>query len=216
MTALDPQNLLGRLRWRYATKHFDPHRKISADVWAALEAALVLSPSSYGLQPWKFLVVSDPATRTKLKAASRGQSQITDASHLVVFTIKTNFGEKEVDAFLARVSAVRHIPVESLAAYRGSMVNHVVRGLDEPARREWESWQVYLALGFLLATAALLGIDACPMEGIVPAEYDAILGLEAKNLTTIVTCALGYRSPNDKYASLAKVRFPAEDVIIHV
>jgi nitroreductase len=216
MSAIDQQQLLGQLRWRYATKRFDPARKISAADWATLEAALVLSPSSYGLQPWKFLVVSDPAVRTRLKAASLGQGQITDASHLVVFTIKTNFGEKDVDAFIARVTEVRQNPADALAAYRGMMVGHVVQGMDETTRRGWESLQAYIALGFLLATAAMMEVDACPMEGIMPAEYDKILGLPAKNLTAIVACTLGYRAATDKYAALAKVRYPAEDVIVHV
>src|SRR3954468_6899883 len=104
--AIDREQLLGQLEWRYATKQFDPHRKISSKDWAALEEALVLTPSSYGLQPWKFLVVTDPATRQKLLAASWGQSQITDASHLVVFTIKTNLTEDDVEAYLSRIAAV--------------------------------------------------------------------------------------------------------------
>jgi nitroreductase len=216
MTTLDAQNLLDCLRWRYATKHFDPQRKISAEDFFALEQALVLSPSSCGLQPWKFLIVSDPAIRTRLKAASRGQSQITDASHLVVLAIKTSFGEKEVDDFLTRAAEVRQIPIESLAGYRNMIMNTIIRGLDDSARQTWETCQIYIALGFLLTSAAVLGLDACPMEGIIPAEYDAILGLEAKKLKTIVACALGYRSPHDKYATIPKVRFPAEQVLIHV
>ena len=216
MTEMNCDNILGRLRWRCATKHFEASRKISPQDWTTLETALLLSPSSFGLQPWKFIVVLDPAVRKKLQPASHGQGQIIDASHLVVFTIKTDFGEKEVDAHLKRVSELRHVSVESLALLRERMVGGVVRGMDETTRRAWESRQAYIALGVLLTTAALLGIDACPMEGIVPVEYDAILGLEAQKLTALAFCALGYRSENDKYASVSKVRFPKEDVLTYV
>ena len=153
--------------------------------------------------------------RAKLKGASRGQGQITGASHLVVFTVNTNFGEKEISAFIARMCEVRQVSADSLAGYRGMMTG-LVQSMDEPARLVWERCQVYIALGFLLTAAAVLGIDACPMEGIVPAEYDAILGLEAKNLATTVVCTLGYRAATDQYAALPKVRFPAEDVIVHI
>jgi nitroreductase len=213
---IDSQILLGQLRWRYATKQFDANHKISAQDWAALETALVLSPSSYGLQPWKFVVVSDPATRKKLVSASHGQSKVADASHVVVFTVKTDLGEKDVEAYLRHMSEVRHVSIESLAPLQAKIVGGVVRGMDEPTRRAWESRQVYLALGTLLTAAALLGIDACPMEGIVPAEYDAILGLEAQKLTTVVVCVLGFRSATDTYASLPKVRFGKEDVLLYV
>jgi nitroreductase len=216
MNEMDSEYILGQLRWRYATKQFDANRKISPQDWATLEAALTLSPSSFGLQPWRFIVVTDPAMRKKLQPASHGQSQIVDASHLVVFTIKTDFGEEEVDAHLKCVSEIRHVSVESLAPLRERMVGGIVRGMDENTRRAWESRQAYIALGVLLTTAALLRIDACPMEGIVPAEYDAILGLEAQRLTALAVCTLGYRSENCKYASAPKVRFAMEDVMIYV
>jgi nitroreductase len=216
MQTKNQQYILDQLHWRYATKQFDSARKISPEDWATLETALVLSPSSYGLQPWKFIIVSAPAIRSKLKASSWGQSQITDASHLVVFTVKTNLGDQDVAAFLKRISEVRNVSIESLEQLRAMMVDKVVHGMDETARRSWESRQLYIALGTLLTTAALLGIDACPMEGFAPLEYDAILGLEAKGLTTMAVCALGYRSAADKYALLPKVRFRAEDVLAYV
>jgi nitroreductase len=213
---VDHHHLLGQLCWRYATKQFDPDRKISPEDWATLEMALVLSPSSFGLQPWTFIVVSDAITRAKLMCASNGQRQIVDASHLVVFTVKTDLGEEDIDAYLRRISEVRQVPIGSLALLRAQLVGGVALGMDETSRRAWESRQVYLALGVLLTGAALLGIDACPMEDIAPAEYDATLGLKAKRLATVVVCALGYRSAGDKHASLPKVRFRTEDVLLHV
>src|SRR6266446_3906576 len=108
---INSQQLLDRLNWRYATKQFDPNRKISAQDWTALEDALLLTPSSGGLQPWKFIVVTDPAVRAKLSPASYGQPQITNASHLVVFAAKKNFNEADVDALsLARPLRVALAP----------------------------------------------------------------------------------------------------------
>jgi nitroreductase len=208
MNAIDNKILVNQLQWRYATKKFDAKRKISPQDWATLEAALVLSPSSCGLQPWKFIVVTDPGTRQKLVPVSHEQSKVAEASHLVVFAVKTEFGEKEVDAHVARVAEVRGVSIESLAPMRGMMLG-VVRGMDETKRRDWESRQLYLALGALLTAAVL-------MEGIVPAAYDALLGLAARKLTTVVACALGYRASTDAYAGLPKVRFRKEDVILHV
>src|SRR3954470_20425287 len=147
---VSPETVVGRLTWRYATQKFDPHRIIPAKDWAALEEALVLTPSSYGLQPWKFLVVTDHATRQKLLAASWGQSQITDASHLVVFTIKTNLTEDDVEAYLSRIAEVRGVSMASLHGLRQTLLGSIIRGWDENKRREWSIRQAYIALGNFL------------------------------------------------------------------
>jgi nitroreductase len=215
-TPISPEQLLERLEWRYATKQFDVQRTIDDETWNALEEALHLAPSSGGLQPWTFVVVTDPAVREKLLPASYGQSQIKDASHLVVFTAKKNFAEADVDALIQKTADVRGIPLESLAAFRGMLVGGIVNAMDVAARQAWAARQTYLALGTLLTSAALLGVDACPMEGFAAAQYDSILGLDKKGLTTTVICALGYRSEKDQYAALAKVRFAKEKVFIHV
>lgn len=216
MSTITGNQLLTQLNWRYATKQFDPQRKISAADWTTLEDALVLTASSFGLQPWKFIVVNDPATREKLLPFSWGQRQIVDASHLVVFAVKSDVGEAEIDALLARTVALRGGSVEALAAYRGMMVGSLVQGRDAAARKAWATRQVYIALGNFLASAALLGIDACPMEGIDSAKYDEVLGLPAQGLNAVVVATAGYRAATDKYASLAKVRFPKADVIATV
>lgn len=210
------EQLIDQLNWRYATKQFDAARKIDAADWNTLEEALQLSPSSLGLQPWRFVVVTDPAVREKLRAASYGQSQITDASHLVVFAVKKNIDEADIDALLQRISDVRGVSLEDLAPLRGMAVGSVIQGMDEVARDAWARRQVYIALGTFLTSAALLGIDACPMEGFSPPDYDAILGLEEKGLSAVVVATAGYRSPEDKYAGLAKVRYPREEVLLHV
>jgi nitroreductase len=216
MSAINSKQLLEQLNWRYATKEFDPKRKISAEDWATLEQALLLTPSSGGLQPWKFIIVTDPAVRAKLVPVSYGQEKVSMASHLVVFAAKNNFNEADVDAHLNNVAKTQGVPIEALAPLRGMLVGGIVKSMDETARNAWARNQTYIALGNLLTSAALLGIDACPMEGFDRAQYDEILGLKAKGLASAVIATLGYRSATDKYASASKVRFPKEQIFVQV
>lgn len=212
MIPIDPETVLSRLNWRYATKRFDAAKKIPVEIWARLEEALVLSPSSYGLQPWKFFVVSDPAVRAKLLPASWGQTQIVDASHLVVFCVKKDVGPADAERLIARTADVRGIPAASLDAYKNMMVGSLSRSTPE-AIREWMSRQVFIALGQFLTACALVGVDACPMEGFQPEKYDEILGLPERGYHSIVLATAGYRAADDKNASLKKVRFEKSEMI---
>lgn len=214
MSIITSEQLLQQLHWRYATKQFDPQRKISPADWSALEEVLILSPSSFGLQPWKFVIVTNPILRDKLVPVSWGQRQVADASHLIVFALKKNFSEADVVAYIKRISEVRGLPAESLNGYRDMMVGSLFKARDAAARTSWAKDQIYIALGNFLTSTAVLGIDACPMEGIEPAKYDEILGLDALGLTTLVVATAGYRAATDKYAALKKVRFAKEDVIV--
>ena len=207
------QQLLEALQWRYATKVFDANRKIPADVWSALEHALVLTPTSYGLQPYKFLVISDPAKRAELLPHSWNQKQVVDASHFVVFTAKNKMTEADVDKLIKRTVEVRKLPANALNAYRGMMLSDVVNGPRGKIAHEWATRQTYIALGNLMTCAAVLGVDACPMEGLNPAEYDRVLGLNGSDYATVVACALGYRAGSDKYAGLAKIRYEAKELV---
>jgi nitroreductase len=213
---IDNETLLRQLRWRYATKKFDARRPISPADWQTLEAALVLSPSSYGLQPWKFIVVTDPAVREKLVPVSWGQRQVAEASHFVVIAIKKHLSAADLDAHLQRIAEVRGVPMDALATYRGMMMGDLVEGPRSLCVNAWAARQAYIALGNLLTCAALLGIDACPMEGFEPPQYDQILGLAQHGLAATVACALGYRAADDNYAAAPKVRFKPEDVILRV
>jgi nitroreductase len=215
-TAIKPEILINQLNWRYATKQFDPARKIRASDWTTLEEALRLTPSSGGLQPWKFIVVTDPAMRAKLRAASYGQPQITGASQLVVFAAKNNINEADVDAHLQNVAPAQGVPVAALAPFRGLLVGGIVQAMDEAGRNAWARNHAYIALGNLLTSAALLGIDACPMEGFDRAQYDDLLGLRAKGYASAVIATLGYRLPTDKYAAAPKVRFAREQIFAHI
>lgn len=214
MNAINREQLLAQLNWRYATKQFDPERKISPEDWGALEEALVLSPSSYGLQPWKFIVVTEQTVKEKLAEASYGQRQPADASHHVVFAIKKIVGVSEVENYLDRIAQVRQTPRASLAGFRDAMLSSLASKNGDT--RHWATRQVYIALGNFLTSAALLGIDVCPMEGIDPEQYDKILGLDRQGLTAVVAAAAGYRAATDHHAALKKVRFPREEVLVIV
>jgi nitroreductase len=216
MNTINHEQLLGQLNWRYATKQFDPNRKISAQDWAALEEALLLTPSSGGLQPWKFIVVTDPATRARLRAAAYGQAQITEASHLVVLASKNDFNEADVDAHLKNVAKAQGVELEKLTPLRNMLVGGIVNSMDETARNAWARNQVYIALGNLLTSAAAFGIDACPMEGFDRAQFDEILGLKVEGLASAVIATFGYRAATDKHAQAPKVRFPKEQVFLQV
>ena len=206
-------DVLQQLHWRYAVKRFDPARKVADGTWAALEQALVLAPSSFGLQPWKFLVVDTPALRQQLRAASWGQSQVTDASHYVVLTGLRTTTVDDVDRFLRRQSEVHGTPIESLAGYRKMLVDFVAKGWASKDLAAWNARQTYIALGQFMTAAAMLGVDTCPMEGIDMAAYDRVLGLDGSRYTTLCSCAAGYRAADDKYATAKKVRFASDEVV---
>jgi nitroreductase len=213
MSNMTNQHLLQALQWRYATKVFDAAKKIPADLWAVIEQSLVLAPSSYGLQPYRFLIVANPAKRAALLLHSWNQKQVVDASHFVVFVARRRMKEGDVDNFIRRISTVRGVPADSLGVYRGKIVGDVVSGPRSKIAHEWAARQAYIALGVLMTVAAVLGVDACPMEGLDPAEYDRILDLEGTEYKTVVACALGYRAAHDKYASVPKVRFETKDLV---
>lgn len=216
MNPITTATLLESLNWRYATKKFDPSKTITPEVWAALEDSLVLTPSSYGLQPWKFLIITSQEIKEQLKLLSWNQAQVTNCSHYVVFTIKKNLSAADVDRFVESTATVRGIPAESMKGYRDIMVGDVVNGPRSLNINEWATRQAYIALGNFMTSAALVGIDTCPMEGIDPAKYDRLLGLPEKGFATVVACAAGYRAEDDKYASLAKVRFPNSEVVEYI
>lgn len=205
-----------QLRWRYAVKKFDPSRTIPPEDWAVLEQALVLSPSSYGLQPWKFFVITDPATRAKLPPLTWDQSQVEDGSHVVVFAIRKDLDALHVDKHVARTAEVRGVAPDTLTGYRKMILGSLVpppAGFDVNV---WATHQVYLALGTFMTAAALLGIDTCPMEGFQPEEYDRLLGLGALGYHAVVLAVAGYRAADDCNATLPKVRFPVEDVVVPI
>lgn len=204
--------VLETLEWRYATKRFDPKRKLTSDQWRALESALVMAPSSYGLQPWKFLVITDAAIRERLRAHSWNQTQVTDCSHFVVMLARTTIDGAYVQHYVDRIAAVRGVDKASLRGYQEMMLAGIA-GRSPEQLFQWSARQVYIALGQLMTIAAQIRVDACPMEGLDPEKYDELLNLKGSGYRTVVACALGFRSSEDTMHSMKKVRFPNSDLI---
>ncbi|MBT8037508.1 MAG: NAD(P)H-dependent oxidoreductase [Verrucomicrobiae bacterium] len=209
---LSPEDLIKSLQWRYATKEFDAEKKIPENIWATLEQSLLLTPSSFGLQPWKFITITDQGVKNTLLEHSWGQPQVTHCSHMVVLCAKEEMTHDDIEAWLDRLVEVRGISRDHLNDY-ASMMHGFFSNMDAAKTLSWAKNQVYIALGQLMASAAVIGIDACPLEGIAPPEYDRILGLENTGYATTVGCAVGYRSHEDKYASLPKVRYTPDQVL---
>ncbi len=205
-------DILEKLNWRYAVKKFDPVKKLEEAQLSRVLEATRLSASSYGLQPYKIIVVKDPAVREALKAASWNQPQITDASHLVIFARYNELNNEHVEKYIGRIAGTRNLEAKDLEGFE-NVVKGTVNGLDENAAANWTSKQAYLALGTLLTASAVEGIDACPMEGFDAAAYDRILGLIEKNLRTVVVAAIGFRAAEDGMQHAKKVRKPLEDFV---
>ncbi len=203
--------IIEALKWRYATKQFDTEQKLSAEQLATLKEALRLAPSSFGLQPWHFIVVENPELRARLRAAGYDQPQITEASHFVVLAIEKNIDAALVDKYLKSIAETRKIPLADLEGFR-TMLNGALTMKPEAERRDWATRQVYIALGVLLTTAALEHIDAAPMEGFDPRQFDEILDLEKQNLESRAIVGLGFRREEDLAASMPKVRYSEEEV----
>ena len=214
-STITSETLLAQLHWRAAIKKFDSAKKIPAATWQTLEQALVLSPSSYGLQPWKFFVVTDAALRATLQQHSWSQSQITDASHLVVLARRTDMTSQDVDKYVDRIAEVRSVPKAALDGYRSMMLGSI-SGKSPDELGNWNARQVYIALGGFLTCCAMLGVDACPMEGFDSTKYDEILGLHAQGYSATVVTTAGYRASDDPYTKSAKVRYRHGDMVQHV
>jgi len=214
--ALSPEALLSALNWRYAVQRFDPTRKIAPALWAVLEESLVLTPSSYGLQPWHFIVVTDPEKKAELRAAAYGQAQVTDCSHFLAIAIRHAFGPDYIEQQLARTSEVLGVTRESLNKAH-NMLTKVVEAARSAGNLDcWQSLQTYLALGNFLTSAALLGVDTCPMEGFAADKVDEVLGLTDSPYRIQVCCAAGYRAADDSYAKRPKLRLPKETLFTHI
>ncbi|MBP6180728.1 NAD(P)H-dependent oxidoreductase [Flavobacterium sp.] len=206
-TFLENQN------WRYATKKFDASKKITTEDLNTLKEAIRLSSSSYGLQPYKIIIVENPELRAKIQPAAWGQSQIVDASHLIIFANETNVDDTTIDSYLKNISQTRNTPIETLSGY-GNFMKSKISTLETEVKNIWTAKQTYLALGNLLNAAAELKIDATPMEGFVPAQVNEILGLDKLNLNATLIATLGYRHDEDTTQHYKKVRKSNEELFI--
>lgn len=203
------------LHWRYATKKFDSSRVIPQPLLESLLESLRLSPSSFGLQPWKFLIIRDLELRKKIQAIAWNQPQVTESSHVIALCKLKDMDEMYVKKFIKQTAEKRGVPLESLSGYEQMMLGFL-KNLSPGAKTDWMGRQIYLALGMLLAECAFRRIDACPMEGFDSKKFDSLLELEKMGLESIVLCPVGYRAQDDKHAGLEKIRFSSGEIFTHL
>ncbi|MEH6406831.1 MAG: NAD(P)H-dependent oxidoreductase [Leeuwenhoekiella sp.] len=207
-------DIIESLQWRYATKKFDTARSLTAEQINVLTQSFNLTATSYGLQPIKLLVIQDTNLKKKLLAASMHQQQVVDASHLLVICIERTVNAPFVHDYFDNVKSTRNTPEKILAPFRETLAQKFDNQIKEE-NYEWATRQAYLALGNLLTICAIEKIDSCPMEGFVPEEYDAILGLKSLDLKSVLALPVGYRAKDDMFANFEKVRRPIEETVIY-
>lgn len=218
-TFLENAELIEALTQRYAVKQFEKRDIDTTQLEEVVTSILQLTPTSFGLQAYNFINVVDPDTRASLREHSWGQGQVTDADMFIVLTVPTNFSIAHIEKHMDNLQAMRGIDDEKKAGITGFMNGAIIeKGADIGIQNheEWLTRQAYIALGNLMTSLAIIGIDSCPLEGINPSEYNRILGLDEKNLTAKVAIAIEKRHPDDKYQSEKKVRFSKEDLFITI
>jgi nitroreductase/dihydropteridine reductase len=205
--------LLDKLQWRYATKRFDNDRKLGPEQINNLLQAADLAPSSYGIQPFALVMIESDEVKKKLSPAAFNQPQVTEASHLFIFAVRTDLSEKDVDEFVDRIVKIRGISKDEVSGYEATMKGSIKNRTPEQ-RFNWAARQAYISLGVLLSAAAIQDIDTCPMEGFNNQQFDEILGLTEKGFSSVAMVAAGYRSPEDAYQHHKKVRKSLDEFVI--
>jgi nitroreductase len=208
-------DLIKALNNRYATKKFDATKKLSQDIVEQLIEAARLTPTSYGLQLMKLVVVENPKLREELVSASYGQNQVKDSSHLFVLCREENVTKDHIESYMSNIAGTRSVEIEKLNPFKNAIEQALLPKTDEE-KSDWMGRQVYIALGNLLTSCAILGVDSCPMEGFVPDEYDRILDLKSKGLKSVLVVPVGYRASDDFNAQNKKVRRDSADFLVRI
>jgi len=204
--------LIEDLNWRYATKKYSTQKVVGDDLEKIIDA-INLSASSIGMQTYRLFVIENTEMRKELGADSFN-TQIVEASHLLLFAAFDSISQETIDNYIRFVAKVRDMRVEDLADFKSKLGGLLLRTDDE--NFIWSAKQAYIALGTGLIAAANLQIDATPMEGFNAEKFDEVLGLKEKGLKSVVLLALGYRDDNDIYAKLKKVRIPKEEFAMRI
>ncbi len=206
-------NLIEKLQTRYATKIFDNSKKISSQDLEEIINAFILTPSSYWLQPWKLVIVENQELRECLVEFSYNQKQVTEASHLLVLTRINKIDDNFVDDYLNDITKIRWVNREDLTWYENMMKQSLAYKNTEE-KNDWAAKQLYIALGNLMTFLAFKWIDSCPMEWFVNSKYDEILWLDKLWLSSVLVLPIWYRSENDHYAKLQKVRKSSDEIVV--
>jgi nitroreductase len=204
-------SLVNILNWRYAVKKFNSEKSISEEQVTDILKGMNLAPSSLGIQPYEFIVVNNKDLQKTLQEHSYNQSQVGDASHVIVIAARKDISQHYIDDFISRTATIRKITTEDLEGYK-KMIMGFVKGKDEQEILQWSQKQSYLVLGVLMALCADMHIDSCPMEGFNPEKYNELLGLNEKNLHATLLIPIGYRAEDDEYAKLKKTRHHLDEI----
>ncbi|MDP2454966.1 MULTISPECIES: NAD(P)H-dependent oxidoreductase [unclassified Kaistella] len=200
-------NYLEALNKRYSVKKFDPEKNVSTEALHNILEAARLSASSLGLQPYRIIIIQNSEMKEKLIPAFYNPSQISTCSHLIVIVSKNSIGSEYISNYFSHISETREVPLESLNPFKESINKHI-QHLNSEEVMIWADKQSYIVLGNLMFAAALENVDTCPMEGFKQKTIDEILGLDSEKERVAVTLALGYRSEEDAFQKLKKVRKP--------
>lgn len=203
------------LQWRYATKIFDTDKHIPEEDLNSILGTANLTATSYGLQPFKFVVVQNQETKDSLVEHSFGQQHVAKNSYLIVLAARTDINADYITEYTKRVEQVREMPAGSMNDFKEAMINGMASKTQEE-RIVWAQEQTYIVLGTIMVAAAEKKIDGCPMKGFDAEAYDKILGLTEKNLHATVLFPIGYRSESDQTQHDAKVRKPLNDMVVRI
>ena len=207
--------IIEHLKWRYATKKFDPTKQLSAEKVNTLKEAFNLTATSFGLQTIKMILISNQEIKQDLLEFAYGQSQVVDASHVMVLCIQDDILDMDVDDHFDNVSQIRDTPEKILEPYRYDL-KKMMQKMSVEERRRWSTNQAYIALGNLMTVCAMEKIDACPMEGFMAEKIDEKLNLKEKKLKSVLLMPVGYRAKDDKFAAFKKVRKQMSDAILEL
>lgn len=208
-------SIIDHLKWRYATKKFDPTKALSPNKMDVLKQAFNLTATSFGLQTITLVIVSNKDIQQELVKFAYNQKQVLEASHLLVICIQDNITDNDVDMLFDNTQAIRNTPDSILDPYRNNL-KQMMKKMTVKERQQWSTNQAYIALGNLMTVCAVEGIDSCPMEGFSVDDYDRILDLKSKNLKSVLLLPVGYRANDDLFAELKKVRKPVEESTIEL
>lgn len=215
MNLLKMEKSIEHLKWRYAVKKFDPSKILPNTKVEGLMHAFNLTATSYGLQPIKMIVVRHKELQEQMVQYSYGQTQVQDASHVLVLCVENTIDKKFITQYFKRVKSTRGTSDSILKPFEESLVNSFSKK-EKKEVKGWATNQAYLALGNLLSYCAMEEIDSCPMEGFIPKEYDRLLNLDEKGLTSVLVLPVGYRATDDMFSELKKVRKDIEESVIEI
>lgn len=208
-------NIINSLEWRYATKKFDPSKILSDEKIETLKKAFNLTPTSFGLQPIKLIVIQNKELQEKFVEHSYYQRQVADASHLLVLCIENDTTTEDINKYFDLEKKERKVEEETISGFRNQLIDmYKNKTLEE--RQLSAIYQTYIILGNLMTVCALEKIDACPIEGFVPSKIDELLNLEELNLKSVLLLPVGFRADDDIMSGMKKVRKPLSETILEI